>query len=96
MISLSHADEEILIARLYLDGRLVGQIANTSTYFGEDGTQLLVPGARPLRCPAPSTCAPALTTTTPATLTATLPILVGPAPSCERGECVTGKHAQVQ
>ena len=53
MISLSHADKEILIARLYLDGRLVGQIANTSTYFGEDGTQLLVPGGAPAALSGP-------------------------------------------
>ncbi len=31
----------------------MGQIANTSTYFGEDGTQLLVPGGAPAALSGP-------------------------------------------
>ena len=31
----------------------MGQIANTSTYFGEDGVQLLVPGGAPAALSGP-------------------------------------------
>ena len=39
--------------RLFLDGQLVGQISNTSVYYGDGGMQLLVPGGAPAALSGP-------------------------------------------
>ena len=74
-----------------------GQIANTSTYFGEDGTQLLVPGGAPAALSGPiHLCTRADNNNTRyfdgylCLSWWVLPLHV------KEGECVTGKHAQVQ
>ena len=41
------------LLRLFLDGQLVGQISNTSVNYGDDGTQLLVPGGAPAALSGP-------------------------------------------
>ena len=51
--TLAKSSDNYVCCRLYLDGQLAGHIANTSTYFGDDGVKKLVPGGAPAALSGP-------------------------------------------